>query len=185
MFLRDTSLLTMTMGLLPAVASAGPVQDSAADGHVIVKVEPPYSSIKLLYFDKKVDDGTTTEMVSGTETVGANDVRAVTKAYMKKVNHGSTYELLTTTATQFYTPADSTESVASTSTTTIIAGVKGPNDSTGQTRTDTVKMTTIVDGQLVGRDQQTSVKVLLKSPYEGMDPASILQQLTSKVAAES
>lgn len=178
-FVKDVSLLTAGLGLLSTIAKAGPVQDSNSEAHAIVKLDGPLTSLKVLYFDKKVDDGTTTELACGIEAIGSNDVRSVSKAYLKKVDRGATYEILTSTSTQFYVPSDSNLSIASTSVTTTVLGEKGPVS--GNVRQDKLTTTSIVDGDLVARAQPQIAKVLIASPFKGMPIDQVAQQVFKRV----
>ena len=99
------------------------------------------------------------------EMVGSNDVKLVTKVYVKRTDMEDSYDIATLIAIQVYRAATDSQPMKTVTYTSLVTGVKGQIE--GDHRMDTIT-TTSSSSNGIWSDGPRQAKVLLKDPTAGM-----------------
>jgi hypothetical protein len=121
-------------------------------------------------------DGNETSMVF--ERIGSNGVKMLTKAFVKRVDLGNSYKVISTIGVTWY-PSDAEKTPSVTLLSVIADGTKGEVD--GDYRRDTIRITTITGDGTVTQLPETVIPVLVNTePFDTMSFQDLVQHFATR-----
>lgn len=148
-----------TAGLIPPEVLA---QVSSDDS--LPRITTPFKSQKVLK-SESTGEAPRQQYYMETEAIGGNDVKMITKYYLKRTDVADAYDIVTITVVEFYLTSADSKPAKTTNFASSVSGLKGQVD--GDYRLDTMT-TTYFSSEGIVSDGPKQVKIVLNDPTPGM-----------------